>query len=106
MPDFSFKMASLNILSLPKKFDEINLTMSAKLLDVLAPNETRLDQTINAGKSHIDGYELMRKDRSRQGGGVCIYLRNSINYQIREDIVATCRSGSYMQFIDHRSLSN
>ena len=61
-----FKMASLNIVSLPKKFDEINLTMSDKLLDLLALNETRLDLTINSGMIHIDGYDLIRKDRSRR----------------------------------------
>ena len=36
---------------------------------------------------HIDGYDIVRKDRSRNGGGVCIYLRNSINYQIRQDLI-------------------
>ena len=29
---------------------------------------------------YIDGYDLIRKDRSRQGGGVCIYLRNTYGY--------------------------
>ncbi len=38
-----FKMAFLNILSLPKRFDEINLTMSNKLLDIMSFSETRLD---------------------------------------------------------------
>jgi hypothetical protein len=31
-----FKMAFLNIVSLPKRFDEINLTMSNKLLDIMS----------------------------------------------------------------------
>ena len=29
----------------------------------------------------------MRKDRSRTGGGDCIYLRNTINFKIRNDLV-------------------
>lgn len=82
-----FKMAFLNIVSLPKRFDEINFTMSDKVLDLFAFNETRLDSTITDGMIHIDGYDLIRKDRSRTGGGVCIYLRNNINYQIRDDII-------------------
>ena len=35
----------------------------------------------------LDGYDVIRKDRSRNGGGVCIYLRSSINYKIRKDLV-------------------
>ena len=34
------------------------------------------------------GYDVIRKDRSRNGGGVCIYLRSSINYKIRKDLVS------------------
>ena len=64
-----FKMAFLNIASLPKKFDEINLNLSDKLLDLIAFNETRLNPTITDDAIHIDGYDLIRKDRSRTGGG-------------------------------------
>ena len=37
----------------------------------------------------MPGFEVVRKDRSvngRSGGGVCIYLRSNINYQIRNDL--------------------
>ena len=30
---------------------------------------------------------IVRRDRSRRGGGVCIYLRTSINYKTRNDLV-------------------
>jgi hypothetical protein len=36
---------------------------------------------------YIDGYDIIRKDRSRNGGGVCMYLHSSINYRIRHDLV-------------------
>ena len=32
-------------------------------------------------------YDLIRKDRSRNGGGVCIFLRNSINNKIKHDLI-------------------
>ena len=35
------------------------------------------------------GYDVVRKDREnngRHGGGVCIYVRSSINFQIRADL--------------------
>ena len=40
-------------------------------------------------KRRSTGFEVVRKDRSvngRSGGGVCMYLRNNINYQIRDDL--------------------
>ena len=82
-----FKMAFLNIVTLPSKIDEIRHSMCSKNIDLIAFNETRLDLSISDGLIHLDGYEVIRKDRSRNGGGVCIYLRSSINYKIRSDLI-------------------
>ena len=83
-----FKMAFLNIATLPGKIDEIRHSMCSKNIDLIAFNETRLDPSISDGLIHLDGYEVVRKDRSRSnGGGVCIYLRSSINYKIRSDLI-------------------
>ena len=38
-----------------------------KKLDVLAINETRLDSTISDGFVSIDGYNVLRADRDRNG---------------------------------------
>ena len=85
----SFKMALLNIVSLPKKIDEIRYSMSNKFIDLIAFNETRLDSSITNGMIHLNDYDIIRKDRSRNGGGVCIYLRSSINYIIRQDLISS-----------------
>ncbi len=69
-------MAFLNIVSLP----------GSKNIDLIAFNETRLDLSISDGLIQLDGYEV-RKDRSCNGGRVCIYLRSSINYKIRSDLI-------------------
>ena len=82
-----FKMAFLNIVSLPKKIDEIRYSMSEKNIDLIAFNETRLDSSISNNILHLSDYDIVRKDRSRSGGGVCIYLRSSINYKLRHDLV-------------------
>ena len=84
-----FKMAFLNIVNLPKKIDEINCSMANKFIDLIAFNETRLDANITDNMINIDGYDVVRKDRSRNGGGVCIYLRSSINCKVRNDLVPT-----------------
>ena len=54
--------------------------MLPKTVDILAINETRLDSSIQNGEVSIPGYTLERKDRHRNGGGVALYTRNSINY--------------------------
>ena len=75
-------MAFLNIVSLPKKIDEIRYSMSNKHIDLIGFSETRLDSNISDNVIDLDGYDIVRKDRSRNGGGVCIYVRSSINYKI------------------------
>ena len=82
-------MAFLDIVSLPKKIDEINCSMANKFIDLIGFNGTRLDADITNNMVNMDGYDIVRKDRSRNGGGVCIYLRSSINYKVRNDLVQT-----------------
>ena len=65
-----FKMAFLNIVSLPKHVDELRISELFLHFDLLALNETRLDSSISDGLVKIRGYDIVRKDRSRTGGGV------------------------------------
>ena len=82
-----FVMAHLNIASLPKHIDELRLQLTKKPLDILSINETRLDDTINDGLIHLNGYDILRKDRNRMGGGVAIYFRDNINTMNRNELV-------------------
>ena len=51
-------------------------------IDILALNETKLDETISKCHTEIYGYNHERCDRNRHGGGLCIYLKSSINYEV------------------------
>ena len=82
-----FKMALLNIVSLPKHIYELRMSEFFNYFDLFALNETRLDSTISDGLVKFSGFNIVRNDRSRKGGGVCIYLRDSINYKIRKDLI-------------------
>ena len=64
-------------------------SMSSKNIDLIAFNETRLNSSIGDSIIHLNNYDLIRRDRSKNGGGVCIYLRSSINYNIRNDLIPT-----------------
>jgi hypothetical protein len=46
----------------------------------------RLDNNITNQDMFIHNYDLIKADRSRTGGGVCLYIRNSINYFERKDL--------------------
>ena len=74
-----FKMACLNIYSLVKHIDELRVLLSEFSVDILAINETKLDESIKSSELHIPGYEFIRRDRSRNGGGVGFYIKSS-NY--------------------------
>ena len=76
-----FKISHLNITSLPKHMDELKLFMKEISFDILCINETRLDNTINDNIIKIPGYDIVRRDRDRNGGGVAIYIRNIISYK-------------------------
>ena len=81
-----FKIASLHIASLPAHIDELRLFMADKNLDVLAINETRLSDSIDNSCIHFQGYDIVRRDRNRNGGGVCLYIRSSINFKTRSSL--------------------
>ena len=49
-------------------------------ISVLGITETKLDDTINNEEIKIDGYNLLRSDRNRNGGGVACYIKNNIAY--------------------------
>ena len=64
--------------------------MEDSKIDILAINESKLDDTINDDELYLPGFEIVRKDRmlnGRNGGGVCLYLRSNLNYRIREDLI-------------------
>ena len=67
-------MACLNINSLLAHIDELKVFVSNQKLDIIAINETKLDNTIHDNEIYLPGYDVARKDRStngRNGGGVC-----------------------------------
>ena len=47
---------------------------------IIAINETKLDEYEPDSTINLSGYTCIRKDRNKAGGGVCIYIRNTINF--------------------------
>ena len=82
-------MAMLNVASLIKHIDEIRSLLCDQEIDILALNETRLDCSISDELLAIDGYDIIRADRNRNGSGVCIYNRCHVNYEKLLDLIPT-----------------
>ena len=77
----------ININSLLPKIDELRLIASDTKCSVISISETKLDETIQDEEIKIQGYNLIRKDRNRNGGGVACYVRNDIYFNIREELI-------------------
>ena len=83
-------MASLNINSLLAHTDDLRVFIDNSNIDILAINETKLDFSVDDDQVYLTEFDIIRKDQlhnGRSGGGVCIYLRSSLNFRIREDLL-------------------
>ena len=82
---FSTNFLHLNINSLLPKIDELRLIAKNSNAAVIGITESKLDKTIFDSEVNIDGYELKRSDRNRQGGGVACYIRKDLSFNLREN---------------------
>ena len=73
------KFADVNITSLPKHLDEFKLFLQQLPFGILSLNEKRLDETIQNNMVQIPGYEIIRRDRNRRGGGVAFLVKNNLS---------------------------
>ncbi len=61
-------------------------------IEILAINETWLNSTISDNDVYIPGYVIIRRDRAFRSavgktyGGVCFYVRSSVNFIQRKDM--------------------
>lgn len=82
-----FKLASLNINKLITHIDQLRILLAHNEIDILSINETKLNETISDNEVNISGYDIIRRDRiTNGGGGVCFYVKSSINFTIRNDL--------------------
>ena len=82
-----FKLASLNIDKLTTHLDELKIFLVSNDIDVLAINETKLNEYITDNEVSISGYDIVSRDRTTNGGGgVCFYVKKSINFSVRNDL--------------------
>ena len=70
-----------------KHIDELRVFMQEQKFDILSINQTRLGNTIHNNEIEIKGYDLIRKDRNPNGGGVAIYVSSITPYTTCNDLL-------------------
>ena len=87
-------LCNLNIRHLVPKLDELRISMTHNQCpDIFDMCETFLTNSVSDEQLKLEGFDLIRKDRSetqnKAGGGIILYFRKSINYKRRCEIEAT-----------------
>ena len=69
-------------------FDEFNVMLQEHPFDILTLSETWLKDDVNLlNYVQIPGYKFSYKNRNeRRGGGVGLYIKDSIEYKVRHDL--------------------
>ena len=55
---------------------------------VLGINETKLEEGFPDHLISIDGFEIVRKDRDKLGGGVALHICDSVNFKVIHSLPA------------------
>ena len=76
----------INARSLPSKLSEIRLIAQQTRVTAICISESWLDSTVTDAEIMVDGYNIIRNDRNRHGGGVCMYIRSDLDFNIRTDL--------------------
>jgi exonuclease III len=75
-----------NARSLFNKIDELMIIINQQNADVIMVTETWLTDAIPDEALHIPDFTIVWKDRpTRTGGGVAVYIRESLSFKIRPD---------------------
>ena len=82
-----FRIGHINIASLTKYIDQLQIYLQKESFDILSVNETRLDEHIIDSIVNVNGYYIVRNDRNIDGRGVAIYYRNCTNTALRNDLI-------------------
>ena len=55
-------------------------------------SESKLDSSFLNGEADVKGYDVIRMDRSKRGGGAACYIRKSLSYNYKSDFCPNTES--------------
>ena len=83
LPNKQVNISAININSIPapERLQELQYFVDSNNISILALSETKLDATIHPSLYSLSGFHApMLKNRTRKGGGVAIYVRNTLPF--------------------------
>ena len=88
MPVFKkgISFVCINARSLLPKMMEVKRMLDSSSASILAISETWLDANVRDEEVAVQGYSILRRDRNRHGGGVLLYIRDSLAFNRRQDL--------------------
>ena len=85
-----------NVNSIRNKFHELSSLLTDQSVDVLAISETKLDDSFPRAQFQVPNYRLHRQDRNERGGGIMIYIKDSIPHRILKEHTGVVEGIEYM----------
>ena len=77
-------------------YQKVKLIANKSNATILGISETKLDKTVMDSELYIEGYDLIRSDRNRHGGGVACYIKKERHY----NVIAICPTDFENIFLD------
>ena len=82
----------MNINSILLKIDKIRFIAKLTNATVIGLSETKLGNTVLSSELEIEGYDVVRSDRSQRGGVVACFVKNSISYNRKHNFCINTES--------------
>jgi len=77
----------VNVRSLLPKIEDIRLLAQNSRAACIGISETWLDKTVSDSEINIQNYNIIRRDRDRHGGGVCLFIHSELAFNTRSDLL-------------------
>ena len=71
---------------------------------VIALTDTWLDDSVNDSELRMNNYCLIRSDRNRQGGGVCLFIRENLTFNCRLDIITDSIETLWVEILQPKTI--
>ena len=68
-------------------FIDDHIICISETTDIICISETKIDDKIHDSDVEMDNYQLVRKDRNSDGGGVAIYILKDLEFAVRDDLM-------------------
>ena len=76
-----------NAQSIATKIDDLTVSLNTHNVDIACITESWLSSSVPDSAVNINGYTIVRNDRSQNiGGGVCLYIKSSLSYKVWADL--------------------